>query len=125
MTHNKKTPEIGGYALHPSIELKIRINESISEHYAFYAVITPVIGNHAYTIHVWSIEIAKYLRIVSSPSYFFSIYERGILLCPATDVRFKATYNKAFGRSKSVLPWGQCWFDTLPELITFINSCAL
>lgn len=52
--------------------------------------------------------------------YTFSVYENGVILNPAKDVRFAEQHRRTF-KSKE---WLECYFNSLSLLIKFVISCS-
>lgn len=53
--------------------------------------------------------------------YGFLVYEHGSILTPSKDKRFAGTYSMHFRQKE----WSECYFDTIPMLVGFIQCCSL
>lgn len=69
-------------------------------------------------VHIWSVSHCD----TSVTSYFFSAFHNGNHIIPDRDSRFKNPMSKWFPKWK---PWTECGFNSMGQLINFLQRCEI
>ena len=81
-----------------------------------------LLAKETLVLRIWSIG-PTLAQILHERFFYFSIYEGGRLIDPKRDPRFYPAFVKFRASPLLQGPWVDCCFDSLGDLILFIDAC--
>lgn len=67
-------------------------------------------------IHIWAVDYFQNIL------YYFSAFHNGLHINPIKDSRFANVITQYFPK---FIPWTECYFNNMRDLINFIHECDI